>query len=238
MSSDDHIRPERLKFMAQLVFQVVVDGQTGGGDGRHNRHRDQRRQGPVFAHPCCLNQEPRKKLLAAHASPRSTTAGSKRMALRTAPALPANVTMSAATIVNAITTGWTSIADPKIVRRPASVRNSVATVPLLAPRDFIKPTSLRRSRIVAAMAAETASAAARSAAIVSSSIIPEIRLSTLPWVCSTCRICSTRTLGSASLIWKAMEFAYGEQYQRSRSAGVILLGSRRPNASSGLVRAL
>src|SRR5215472_5103229 len=35
-----------------------------------------------------------------------------------------------------------------------------------------------------------------------------------------------------------MELAYGEQYQRSRMAGDILLGSRRAKASSGLVRAL
>src|SRR6185312_10280002 len=151
MSSDDHIRPERLKFMAQLVLQIVVDGQTGGGDGRHNRHRDQRRQRSIFAHPCCLNQEPRKKLPPAHASPRSTTAGSKRMALRTAPVLPANVTIRAATMISASTTGCTSIGEwkticpmrcastapakkpispPATARHPASVRKREATVPL------------------------------------------------------------------------------------------------------------
>src|SRR5262249_171853 len=206
---------ETANLQAESVVQIGIHSDCGRGDGCHHGHSDERGQRAVLAYPRGFDQQAQEKLAAAHASPRSTTAGSNCMALRTAPALPAKVMVSAAKRISASTTGWTSIDDPKILlpmvrasaapakkpvtpparpSNPASVRNSEATEMLEAPSDFINPTSWRRSRIVAAIAAETASTEASNAASVSSSISPETRDNTLPWFCSTWRTCSTRTL--------------------------------------------
>ncbi len=89
-----------------------------------------------------------------------------------------------------------------------------------------------------AMAAETASADANSAANVTNSIRPLMRERTVPSFCAIWRICSAWECGIASCNWYAIEATYGEQYQRSNISGFIDLGSRRDNASSGLVSAL
>ena len=58
-----------------------------------------------------------------------------------------------------------------------------------APSAFINPTSVRRSNIAVAIAAETARADVSRAARVISSIKPSMRESTWPSFCSTWRIC-------------------------------------------------
>ena len=60
------------------------------------------------------------------------------------------------------------------------------------------PTSARRSKIAVAMADDTASAEATSAASVINNINPLIRESTVPSLCATCRIMSACEFGIAS----------------------------------------
>src|SRR5215472_5755138 len=164
---DDDVGAETAELPAEFVFEVEIQGESRRRHGGHDGNGDERGEGTVFAHPGSFEQEARKEFEAAHASPRSTTAGSKRMALRTAPALPKKVTASAAQRISARTTGWTEIVEPKMLcpmrwarvvparnprapparaRRPASARNRDATEASLAPMDFISPTSCRRSR--------------------------------------------------------------------------------------------
>ena len=71
----------------------------------------------------------------------------------------------------------------------ASAKKIEATVSFPAPSAFINPTSARRSKIVVAIAADTASAEANRAARVIRKIRPSIRVNTAPSFCETCRIC-------------------------------------------------
>jgi hypothetical protein len=87
------------------------------------------------------------------------------------------------------------------------VKNNPAIAEFAAPMAFISPTSLRRSMIAVAIAAETAKAEASSAAIVTSSISPSMRERTLPSFCETCRISTARELGIACCTWKAIDLA-------------------------------
>src|SRR4029077_20551421 len=112
---DNHVGAEAAELTAQFAFKVGINGQRSGGDGGDHGNRDQRGESAVFAHPGGLEQQTKQKVAAIHASPRRTTAGSNCMALRTAPALPRKVTSSAAKITTASTTGWTAIAEPKML---------------------------------------------------------------------------------------------------------------------------
>src|SRR5579884_160589 len=105
MLCGDHICAEPAKLAAECPFQIGIKRKSSSGNGRHHSHGDQRSQGAVFTDQSGFKQEAKKKLTAAQASPRSTTAGSNCMALRTAPALPRKVTSSAASITAASTTG-------------------------------------------------------------------------------------------------------------------------------------
>src|SRR5215471_17373829 len=93
---DDDVGAETAELPAQFVFEIEIQGESRRRHSGHDSNRDECRERTVFAHPGSFEQEVRKEFEAAHASPRSTTAGSKRMALRTAPALPKKVTASAA----------------------------------------------------------------------------------------------------------------------------------------------
>src|ERR1700694_32969 len=184
----DRVRAKTTEFAVELGSHIGIHAERHRCHGCHHGDREQRGQGAVFAHPCGFHQKQKNQLGAAHASPRSTTAGSKRMALRIAPVLPANVITRAPNSTMASTTGDTVMDEPKtlspmrwarttpaanpripppMARIPASVRNNDATAILPAPRDFINPTSCRRSMMVAAITAETASAEATSEALVS-----------------------------------------------------------------------
>ncbi len=150
------------------------------------------------------------------------------MARRMEAALPAKVTAIAITITMGSSTGCTTIlalktilpicaastapsasptAPPAIARIAASAMNSAATAGLPAPSAFINPISPRRSKMAVAMAADTASADATSAAAASNNMSPAIRDNTVPSFCATWRICSALECGIASSIWKAIELA-------------------------------
>src|SRR5690348_5577977 len=214
------------KFRAQLALHVHVEVQHGGGDGRGDHHGQQRGKSTPAAHQRGSQQHAQEHpVLArtaswgrgAHASAFNAYTGSKRMARRMATALPAKVTNVAIPRMTGKSTGSTLICELKMLRpisrasRPppkkptippimasktASAKKTEATVMLAAPSAFIKPISLRRSKMAVAMAAETASAEASSAASVISSIRPLMRSSTVPSVLATWRMGSTRAWGS------------------------------------------
>ena len=82
------------------------------------------------------------------------------------------------------------------------------------------------------------SAEASSAANVTSHSSVRTRVRMLPSPSATRRITRTSVPFSSSLICSAIALIYGVQYQVSNSAGVMVLGSLRAKASSGLVSAL
>src|SRR5205807_1572401 len=159
---DDHVRAKTAELAVELSSHIGINAERHGSQGSHHSNGEQGGQRTVLAHPCGLHQQQKNQLCAAHASPRSTTAGSKRMALRMAPVLPINVITKAPNSTMASTTGGTVMEEPKTLwpmrwasttpaakprippptaSIPASVRNSDATAILPAPSDFISPTS-------------------------------------------------------------------------------------------------
>src|ERR1700733_13549071 len=172
----------------------------------------------------------------AHSSPLNANTGSRLTARRIAAALPANVTITAITRMTGSSTGGIEISELKIDRpiscartppsanpiappiranNAASAKNIAATASFPAPRAFMSPPSARRSKIVVAIAAETANAEANSAANVIRNISPSMRVSTAPSFCATCRICSACECDIASVNCSAIAWGYGVQYQRS-----------------------
>src|SRR5262249_5886547 len=149
----DDIGSVAAKLMAKFALQVGVDSQYRGCDGGHNRHREQRGHGTILAHPGGSYQQPHQEPQAAQASPRKTTAGSKRMALRTAPALPRNVTASAVPITTAITTGWTGIEALKILSPMRCASAAPAKKPIAPPARAINPASVRKREATATLLA-------------------------------------------------------------------------------------
>src|SRR5712671_6909023 len=154
-----------------------------------------------------------------HSSPRKANTGSSPTALRIAAALPAKVTITAIISITGKSTGAIVICELKIdlpisrantapAAKPtkppntasnvASAKKTDATATLPAPKAFISPTSVRRSKIAVAIAADTARADANSAASVTRKIKPSMRVSTAPSFCATCRICSACECGIAS----------------------------------------
>src|SRR5262245_15959047 len=78
---DDYVCAVAAKLAAESALQVCVQSERGGGDGCNHRYRYKGSERAVFAYPGGSNQQPCQKAEAAQASPRRTTAGSKRMAL-------------------------------------------------------------------------------------------------------------------------------------------------------------
>src|SRR5213078_695817 len=103
--SGDGIGAKAAEFTVKLGFQIKKNGERYCGHDGHHHDGEQRGKRPVAAHPCGFYHQAHQQGGAVHASPRSTTAGSKRMALRTAPVLPANATASPAKITMGSTTG-------------------------------------------------------------------------------------------------------------------------------------
>src|SRR5260370_6239004 len=121
----------------------------------------------------------------AHISPRKANTGSSSTALRIAAALPAKVTATAMARITGKSTGAIVTCELKMERpiwrasnppaakpsKPpitasnvASAKKTDATAALPAPTAFITPTSARPSKLVGAIAAETASAEAKDSA--------------------------------------------------------------------------
>src|SRR5581483_3113759 len=170
----DHVRAVAAKFLVQFGLHVRVEIQRSGSDGRGDNHgkdsgkrsstSHQRRArqhahehlGPRTVASTLYRSTSRRR---GHASPRSTTAGSKSMARRMEAALPANVTPMATAIMIGKSTGSNATRELKIqwpiccampipqknpatppmsASNPASAKKMAATAPFPAPIAFIK----------------------------------------------------------------------------------------------------
>src|SRR5947208_9294032 len=140
---DNGVGPKTREFTAQLGFEIGINSQRYGGNSCNHANRKQSCKCAVFAHPGGLDQQAHEQGAAAHASPRSTTAGSKCMALRIAPELPAKATSSALKITMASTTGWTTMAEPNIVCPMRCAIKAPAENPTIPPPRASKPASVK-----------------------------------------------------------------------------------------------
>src|ERR1017187_3110034 len=193
-----------------------------GGANEHAREHGSMRRVDTAIGDLPGSEERARNVVHRHPSPRRAKTGSNFTARRMAAALPAKVTKTAMVMMIGKSTGSMEICELKMERpiwrasrapaenpampptsasSSASAKKIAETARLPAPRAFIRPTSTRRSEMAVAIAAETASADAKSAASVISSMSPLMRESTVPSFCATWRICSACECGMTSCNW-------------------------------------